>query len=180
LTENIWLAMNNKASSTVIIVGSTGAQSYGFARAIVPDTNSFSSIERSSSEFHDSVVSLISSIVNNATVQGPLDLFDNESIVSAFDGADAVFAFFNYWSTLANVNYNEKKAVKVEYEQGRKIVDAAKKAGVSHVVLLSTLEDVKSISKEDIAAWHFSIKGQIESYAKLQQMPYTFLGEVAA
>ena len=63
-----------------------------------------------------------------------MDLDDKSSVESAFEGADAVFGTFNYWGTIASVGWDEAKAVEIEYNQGKNVVDAAKQAGVKHVV----------------------------------------------
>ena len=54
------------------------------------------------------------------------------------------------------------------------MVDAAKQAGVKHVVL-STLEDVETITEGKFSAMHFSVKGRIEKYAKQAGIPVTFV-----
>merc|ERR1712110_277254 len=157
---------------TIVVIGSTGAQGGGVARAVVADS-SFTTIKLASRNIEsESVKSMLSSLPNTSAVQ--VDLNDKESVEKAFDGADAVFATFNYWGTLAAVGYDEEKAVEMEYEQGKNVVDAAKKAGVGHVVL-STLEDVETVSNGEITSWHFTVKGRIESYAKEQEIPYTFV-----
>lgn len=53
-------------------------------------------------------------------------------------------------------------------------MDATKEAGVKHLVL-STLEDVETISGGELEASHFSVKGRIEQYAKEQDVPFTFV-----
>ena len=158
--------------STIVIIGSTGAQGGGVARAIVADKH-FENVKLATRNTEsDSMKSLLKELPNTSAVQ--VDLNDKESIEKAFEGADAVFATFNYWGTLAAVNYDETKAVETEYHQGVNVVDAAKEAGVKHVVL-STLEDVETISSGKIHSWHFTVKGRIETYAKEQNIPFTFV-----
>jgi uncharacterized protein YbjT (DUF2867 family) len=158
--------------STIVIIGSTGAQGGGVARAIVAD-KSFDTVKLASRNTEsDSIKSLLESLPGTTAVK--VDLNDERSVSEAFQGADAVFATFNYWGTFASVGYDETKAVEMEYQQGRNVVDAAKEAGVKHLVM-STLEDVETISGGKIHSWHFTVKGRIETYAKQQEVPYTFV-----
>ena len=161
--------------STIVIIGATGAQGGGVARAVAAN-KAFDSIKLASRNTDsDSMKDLLQSLPAGTTTSAVrVDLNDKDSVQAAFDGADAVFATFNYWGTLAAVNYDEVKAVETEYQQGKNVVDAAKQAGVKHVVL-STLEDVESISGGKIKSWHFTVKGRIEKYAKEQGISFTFV-----
>jgi uncharacterized protein YbjT (DUF2867 family) len=157
---------------TIVIIGSTGAQGGGVARAIVAD-KSFDTVKLASRNTEsDSIKSMLQSLPGTTAVK--VDLNDKKSVSEAFQGADAVFATFNYWGTFASVAYDETKAVEIEYQQGKNVVDAAKEAGVKHLVM-STLEDVETISGGKIHSWHFTVKGRIETYAKEQNIPYTFV-----
>lgn len=60
------------------------------------------------------------------------DVNDSASLEKAFAGVDTVFAVTDYWATLD---------MKVEMQQGKNLVDGAKKAGVKHFIL-STLKNV--------------------------------------
>jgi uncharacterized protein YbjT (DUF2867 family) len=59
-------------------------------------------------------------------------LNDKATLVAAMKGASAVFAVTNYW---------EKLDAKLEIQQGKNLVDAAKETGVQHFVW-STLYNV--------------------------------------
>lgn len=160
--------------STIVIIGATGAQGGGVARAVAA-ARSFDNVKLASRNPDSSQVvkDMLSQLPNNTTAVA-VDLNDKESVRATFEGADAVFATFNYWGTLAAVSYDETKAVAAEYQQGTNVVDAAKEAGVQHVVL-STLEDVERISGGQLHSWHFTAKGRIERYAKEQGIPFTFV-----
>jgi uncharacterized protein YbjT (DUF2867 family) len=157
--------------STIVVIGSTGAQGGGVARAA---SKSFTTIKLASRKpaSSESMKSLLESLPGTTAVQ--VDLDDKESIVASFLGADAAFATFNYWGTLASVGYDETKAVEAEVQQGKNVVDAAKQAGVKHLVL-STLEDVETITKGKLHCWHFTAQGRIETYAKQQGVAFTFV-----
>jgi uncharacterized protein YbjT (DUF2867 family) len=158
--------------STIVIIGSTGAQGGGVARAVVAD-KSFDNVKLATRNVQsDSIKAQLKSLPGTTSVK--IDLNDAASVLKAFEGADAVFATFNYWGTLASVGYDEAKAVATEYQQGVNVVDAAKDVGVKHLVL-STLEDVETITGGKLSAMHFTVKGRIETYAKHANVPYTFV-----
>lgn len=58
------------------------------------------------------------------------DFDDKASLVRAMEGAYAVFALTNYW---------EKLDMQLEIDQGKKLADAAKEAGVQHYIWSSLL-----------------------------------------
>ena len=62
------------------------------------------------------------------------DMNDKESLLKAVTGASAVFAVTNYW---------EKMDHNLEYEQGKKLADAAKEAGVNHYIWSSLINVTK-------------------------------------
>lgn len=158
--------------STIVIIGSTGAQGGGVARAVVAN-KSFDTVKLASRNAKsESMKSLVKSLPGTTAVE--VDLNDKDSVKAALDGANAVFGTFNYWGTLAEVGYDETKAVEAEVKQGKNVVDAAKEAGVKHVVL-STLEDVETVTGGKLHSWHFTAKGRIETYAKQQAIPFTFV-----
>lgn len=65
---------------------------------------------------------------------------DKSSLVKAMTGASAVFAVTNYW---------EKMDMKLEIQQGKNLVDAAKEAGVGHFVWSSLLNITKRESPSE-------------------------------
>jgi NhaP-type Na+/H+ and K+/H+ antiporter len=100
------------------------------------------------------------------------DLNDKNSLVKAFSGADGVFVLTNFF---------ESFSVEVEAQQGKNQIDAAKEAGVSHVVL-STLEGVTKVVgdrmkklKDGWVCAHFDSKDLITDYAKASGMNVTYL-----
>jgi len=159
-------------SKTIVIIGSTGAQGGGVARAVVAN-KAFKKVKLATRHPNaDKMKSLLQDLPGTKAVR--VDLNDKFSLVVAFKGADAVFGTFNYWGTLAAVGYDEAKAVEMEIQQGKNVVDAAKEASVKHVVL-STLEDVATLTGGKVKCWHFTTKGRIETYARQQEIPCTFV-----
>lgn len=62
---------------------------------------------------------------------------DGESLLKAVTGASAVFGVTNYW---------EKMDHDLEYEQGKKLADAVKQAGVNHFIWSSLMNVTKCMS----------------------------------
>ena len=104
-------------------------------------------------------------------VKGDLD--DVESLKKAFAGAHGVYAVTNFWE-----HFSGEK----EKAQAKNVADAAKAAGVKHVVW-STLEDIRKFMKADDKRMpmlqekyrvpHFDAKA--EANALFSGLPTTFL-----
>ncbi|KAH9906519.1 putative NmrA-like family domain-containing protein 1 [Xylariomycetidae sp. FL2044] len=93
------------------------------------------------------------------------DLNDKDSLVKAMTGSYAVFAVTNYW---------EKLDAKLEVQQGKNIADAAKEAGVQHLIW-SSLLDINKLSKGKLPnVYHFDSKAQVEEYIRSLGIPATF------
>lgn len=156
----------------IAVVGSTGMQGGGVARAILSDPESEFSVSgitrKPDSEKAKALQELGAEIVK-------ADLNDVESLVSAFKGAYGVFGVTNYWEL-----YSPEK----ELEQAKNIAKAAKQAGVKHVIW-STLDDTrKFIPLEDsrmptlmgkYKVPHFDAKGEADNYFREIKVPVTCL-----
>jgi uncharacterized protein YbjT (DUF2867 family) len=93
-------------------------------------------------------------------------LNDKDSLRDAFKGAYAVYAVTNYWE---NVDGD------AEEQQGRNVADAAKEAGVQHLVW-SSLINVTELSKGKYKrVYHFDSKAHVEDYIRASGVPATFM-----
>ncbi|KAB8304251.1 hypothetical protein EYC80_003667 [Monilinia laxa] len=93
------------------------------------------------------------------------DLNDAGSLKAALKGAYAVFAVTNFW---------ESQSAEVEKKQGTAIADAAKEAGVQHLIW-SSLLNITELSKGTLPrVTHFDSKADIEEYVKQIGIPATF------
>lgn len=120
----------------IAVLGSTGSQGGGLCRAILADAaGGFAcrAVTRDTSK--DKAKALASAGAQLATA----DLDDVESLKKAFAGAHGVYAVTNFWE-----HFSGEK----EKTQAKNIADAAKAAGVKHVVW-STLEDTRKLMKAD-------------------------------
>ncbi|HEY1303780.1 MAG TPA: NmrA/HSCARG family protein [Vicinamibacterales bacterium] len=120
----------------IAIVGSTGAQGGGLARAILADPNggfAVRAITRDPSKDKAKALKAAGAEVVSA------DLDSAESLQKAFAGAHGVYGITNFW---------EHFSAEKEKAQAKNIADAAKAAGVKHVIW-STLEDTRQFMTPD-------------------------------
>jgi uncharacterized protein YbjT (DUF2867 family) len=120
----------------IAVLGSTGSQGGGLCRAILADAaGGFACRAVTRDTTKDKAKALASAGAQLATA----DLDDVESLKKAFAGAHGVYAVTNFWE-----HFSGEK----EKTQAKNIADAAKAAGVKHVVW-STLEDTRKLMKAD-------------------------------
>jgi len=154
----------------IAVLGSTGSQGGGLCRAILADAaGGFAcrAISRDTSKDKAKALATAGAQVVKA------DLDDVESLKKAFAGAHGVYAVTNFWE-----HFSGEK----EKAQAKNIADAAKAAGVKHVVW-STLEDTRKLMKSDDKRMpilqqkyrvpHFDAKA--EANASFTGLPTTFL-----
>jgi uncharacterized protein YbjT (DUF2867 family) len=154
----------------IAVVGSTGAQGGGLVEAILNDASggfSARAITRDPNKDKAKAIAAKGGEVVKA------DLDDVESLKKAFAGADGVYAVTNFWE-----HFSGEK----EKTQAKNIADAAKAAGVKHVVW-STLEDTRNLMKADDKRMpmlqekyrvpHFDAKAEADSF--FEGVPTTFL-----
>lgn len=97
------------------------------------------------------------------------DLADVESLITVFEGAEAVFGLTQPW----NRAYT-KVNTELELKQGRNLIDACKKTGVKHLVFSSALHG----EDEKTGLPHVDVKIDIEEYTRNSGLNYTFLNPV--
>jgi uncharacterized protein YbjT (DUF2867 family) len=154
----------------VAVVGSTGAQGGSLVEAILADPNGgfgARAITRDPSKDKAQALAAKGAEVVKA------DLDDVESLKKAFAGAYAVYGVTNFWE-----HFSGEK----EKAQAKNIADAAKAAGVQHVIW-STLEDTRKLMtgddkrmpmlQEKYRVPHFDAKAEANAY--FAGAPTTFL-----
>jgi uncharacterized protein YbjT (DUF2867 family) len=120
----------------IAVVGATGVQGGGLARAILADPGSGFSVRAITRDPNkDNAKALAAK--GAEVVSANLD--DVESLKKAFAGAHGVFGVTNFW---------EHFSAEKEKAQAKNIADAAKAAGVKHVIW-STLEDTRQFMSTD-------------------------------
>src|SRR6266849_2611988 len=154
----------------IAVVGATGAQGGGLCEAILSDPNggfACRAITRDPSK--DKAKALAAK--GAEVVQANLD--DVESLKKAFAGAYGVYGVTNFWE-----HFSGEK----EKAQAKNIAEAAKAAGVKHVIW-STLEDCRKFMspsdtrmpmlQEKYRVPHFDAKAEADAY--FQGLPVTYL-----
>ena len=160
------------AKKVIAVIGATGAQGGGLVRAILDDKNgSFTARAITRNVNSDKAKALADA---GAEVVAA-DLDDVKSLKKAFEGVHGAFCVTNFWEHLKP----EK-----EVSQARNMAQAAKDAGVKHVIW-STLEDTReSIPLSDdrmptlmgkYKVPHFDGKGEANAIFNQLGVPTTFL-----
>jgi len=154
----------------IAVIGSTGHQGGGLCRAILDDASgefACRAITRDAGKASAQALAAKGAEV----VEGNLD--DVESLKKAFAGAYGVFGVTNFW---------EHFSAEKEKAQAKNIADAAKAAGVKHVIW-STLEDTRALMapddkrmpflQEKYRVPHFDAKAEADAF--FSGLPTTFL-----
>jgi uncharacterized protein YbjT (DUF2867 family) len=156
----------------IAVVGATGAQGGGLARAILADPDGGFTV-RALTRKPDSDKARELAAKGAEVVAADLD--DFESLRRAFTGAHGVFCVTNFWE-----HFSPEK----EMEQVRLQAQACKAAGVKHVIW-STLEDTRKkvplsdqrmpTLKDKYKVPHFDAKGASDDAFRAAGVPTTFL-----
>lgn len=154
----------------IAVTGATGAQGGSLARAILADTSggfALRAITRDPNKDNAKALASKGAEVVKA------DLDDVESLKKAFAGAHGVYAVTNFW---------EHFSAEKEKAQAKNIAEAAKAAGVKHVIW-STLEDTRQfmapddkrmpLLQEKYRVPHFDAKAEANAF--FAGVPTTFL-----
>ena len=154
----------------IAVVGSTGAQGGSLVEAILSDPNGGFAARAITRDATNGKARAIAA-KGGEVVQADLD--DVESLKNAFAGAYGVYAVTNFWE-----HFSGEK----EKAQAKNAADAARAAGVSHVIW-STLEDTRNLMNADDKRMpmlqekyrvpHFDAKAEANAYFK--GLPTTFL-----
>jgi hypothetical protein len=154
----------------IAVLGSTGSQGGGLCRAILADASggfACRAVTRDPAKDKGKALTSAGAQVVKA------DLDDVESLKKAFAGAYGVYAVTNFWE-----HFSGEK----EKAQAKNVAEAAKAAGVKHVIW-STLEDIRKFMKPDDKRMpilqekyrvpHFDAKADANAY--FADVPTTFL-----
>jgi len=157
---------------TIAVVGATGTQGGGLARAILNDPGSEFSVRAltrnpDSEEAHE--------LRETGAEIVEADLNDPATVVEAFDGAWGAFCVTFFW---------EHFSPDTEKTHAQTMAEAAAAAGVEHVIW-STLEDTRKwvpleddrmpTLEEKYKVPHFDVKGASDAFFEEADVPTTFL-----
>jgi len=154
----------------IAVVGSTGTQGGGLARAILADASGGFSVRAITRDANKDNAKALKA-QGAEVVQANLD--DVESLKKAFAGVHGVYGVTNFWE-----HFSGEK----EKAQAKNIAEAAKAAGVKHVIW-STLEDTRKLMSSDDKRMpflqekyrvpHFDAKAEANAY--FSGLPVTLL-----
>src|SRR6187401_3561235 len=157
-------------AKVIAVLGATGTQGGGLCRAILADKSGGFSCRAITRDVSKDAAKAMAA-KGAEVVAGNLD--DVESLKKAFAGAYGVFAVTNFWE-----HFSGEK----EIAQAKNIAEAAKAAGVKHVIW-STLEDTRKLMAADDTRMpmlqgkyrvpHFDAKA--DANAAFSGLPTTFL-----
>jgi len=156
----------------IAIVGATGAQGGGLARAILSDPQSEFAVRALTRDVNSDKAKALAS--QGAEVVAA-DIDDVESLKKAFKGAYGVYALTNFWE-----HFSPEK----ETAQAKNMADAALASGVQHVIW-SSLEDTRDwmpLSDDRMPTLmgkykvpHFDSKGEAEKFFRQPGLTSTIL-----
>src|SRR5215208_5915240 len=149
--------MNNKI---IAVTGATGQQGGAVARKLLAEGWKVRALTRDL----DKPAARELASLGAEVVAGDMD--NRAELDAAFQGAYGVFSVQNFW--LPNVGFEG------EIRQGKNVGDAAKGAGVEHLVYSSVGAAHRGMGQK-----HFESKWIIEQYIHSLELPYTILRPAA-
>jgi len=149
--------MNKKI---IAVTGATGQQGGAVARKLLAEGWKVRALTRDINKPAAKELALLGAEI----VEGNMD--NRAELDAAFKGAYGVFSVQNFW--LPNVGFEG------EIRQGKNVADAAKAAGVGHLVYSSVGAAHRGMGQK-----HFDSKWIIEQYIQSLDIPYTILRPAA-
>src|SRR5512143_2989490 len=154
----------------IAVVGATGAQGGGLARAILADPNGGFACRAIT---RDPTKDKAKDLTGNGAEVVKADLDDVDTLRQAFAGAYGAYCVTNFWE-----HFSGEK----EKAQAKNMAEAASAAGLKHVIR-STLEDTRKLMaandtrmpmlQEKYRVPHFDAKAEADAY--FAGLPTTFL-----
>lgn len=143
---------------TILVTGVTGTQGGAVARELLGRGYNVRGLSRNPESERARAIEELGVIV----VKGDFD--DAESLATAMQGVDGVFAVTDFW----------EHGYAKEVAHGRQLIDAAKLAGVAHFVFTS-------VAGADAYTGipHFETKAEIETYLRDSGLDYSIVRPVA-
>jgi uncharacterized protein YbjT (DUF2867 family) len=162
--------MDNK--KMLVVVGATGAQGGGLARAVLSDKNSAYAVRALTRNPRADKAKELEALGAEVVAA---DMDDVESLTRAFSGAEAAFCMTNFW---------EHFSVERELAQAKNLATAVERARIGHTIW-STLDDTRKkvpLSDDRMPTLqgkykvpHFDGKGEADAYFRETGLPVTYL-----
>ena len=161
-----------KDQKIIAVVGATGAQGGGLVHAILNDSSGEFKARALTRDPNSDKAKALAKLGAEVVAA---DVDDKQSLVKAFTGAYGVYCVTFYWE-----HFSPEK----EKAHARSMAEAAKEAGVKHVIW-STLEDTRKwvpLSDNRMPTLqgkykvpHFDAKGESDAFFVNSGVPYTLL-----
>jgi uncharacterized protein YbjT (DUF2867 family) len=158
------------AARIIAVIGATGSQGGGLCRAILADPSGGFACRAITRDPHKLEAQELKAAGAEVVLS---DTDDVASLENAFAGVYGVYGVTNFW---------EHFSPEREKQQARNIADAARAAGVKHVIW-STLEDTRKLMRPEdhrmpmvhgkYRVPHFDAKAEADAY--FQGLPVTYL-----
>src|SRR5215213_1250199 len=152
------MADNQNAQRLIVVTGATGKQGGAVARSLLDRGFRIRAFTRNPQKPEAQALAARGAEV----VQGDMEE-DRSAMERALEGAYGVFSVQNYWET----GYDG------EVQQGKTFADAAKAAGVEHVVYSSV-----GSAHRQTGLSHFESKWEVENHVRELDLRYTILRPV--
>jgi uncharacterized protein YbjT (DUF2867 family) len=154
----------------IAVVGATGAQGGGLVRAILADPGGGFGVRAITRDVHSDKARALAALGAEVVAA---DVDNEKSLERAFAGAYGAYCVTFFWA-----HFSPEK----ELAEARNMAEAAKAAGVSHVVW-STLEDTRTIVPDDAMPTlmgrykvpHFDAKGEANRFFQEAGLATTYL-----
>ncbi len=156
----------------IVVFGATGAQGGGVARAILNDNNSEFAVRAVT---RDTKSDKATDLAKMGAEVVAADIDDKQSMKRALEGAYGAYFVTFFWA-----HFSPER----EYEEARNMAEAAKEAGLKHVIW-STLEDTRKwvpldddrmpTLQDKYKVPHLDAKGAADQFFIDSGIPVTFL-----
>jgi uncharacterized protein YbjT (DUF2867 family) len=160
------------SKKTIVVFGATGAQGGGLVRAILDDKNSEFAVRAVTRDINSDKAKALAAAGAEVVAA---DIDDSTSLQKALEGAYGAFFVTFFWA-----HFSAEK----ETEEARQMAQAAKAAGLKHVIW-STLEDTRELVPLESDQMptlqgkykvpHFDGKGEADHFFTDAGVPTTFL-----
>ncbi|KAK9358132.1 hypothetical protein V1504DRAFT_442376 [Lipomyces starkeyi] len=152
-------------SKLITVFGATGNQGGSVIRAVLADPV-LSKEFRIRGITRDTSKPAAQELKSKGVEMISADMSSIESVAPALKDAHTVFLVTNYWETMSR---------DIEYKQGKNVADAAKAAGVSHLIFSSLINVSEATNGALPNVPHFDGKAEIEKYIRASGVPATFV-----
>jgi len=152
------MANEQNAERLIVVAGATGKQGGAVARSLLERGFQVRALTRNPQKPEAQALADQGAEV----VQG--DMEDRSSMERALEGAYGIFSVQNFWES----GYDG------EVQQGKRVADAAKAAGVEHLVYSSV-----GSAHRQTGIPHFESKWEVENHVRQIGLPYTILRPTA-